>query len=102
MEKDNFNNRSYAYEYNNLLKIGDIVYICEKHMQKVATNLEHLTKGEIIQKLTSSINHPRGIKVKIKVDKSFKTLAGEKDYAIGRVVYLVDKETNEILFCDRS
>ena len=56
-----------APKYNNLLKIGDIVYICEKHMQKVATNLEHLTKGEIIQKLTSTSNHPRGIKVKIKV-----------------------------------
>lgn len=102
MEKDFFKNRSYAYQYNNLLRIGDEVLICEKHMQKCAKEINDLTKGTIVEKLTSTLNHPRGIKVRIKVDNSFFTKAGQKEYAIGRVVYLVDKETNEILYCDRE
>lgn len=103
MEKDYFKDRSYAYQYNNLLKIGDIVFICEKHMQKRAQCLQDLTKGVIVEKLTSTQIHPRGIKVKIKVDNTFITNAGnDKEYAIGRIVYVVDQTTNEILYCDRT
>ena len=39
--------------------------ICEKEAQKYATNIEHLTKGIIVNKLTSVKKHPRGIKVRI-------------------------------------
>lgn len=103
MEKDYFKDRSYAYQFNNLIKIGDTVLICEKHMQKIARNINDLTKGVVVEKLTSTPNHPRGIKVRIKVDNTFITNAGnDKEYAIGRVVYIVDSETNEIMRCERN
>lgn len=84
MEKDYFLDRSYASTENNLLRVGDIVYICEKHMQKSAKNIEDLTKGTIVRKLTSNIHHPRGIKVEIH------TIDGKN--AIGRVTYLCDEQ----------
>lgn len=93
MEKDYFLDRSFASTENYLLHIGDIVYICEKHMQKSAKELSDLTKGVIVQKLTSSFQHPRGIKVKIKTD--------DGKFAIGRVTYLCD-ELGEPLKTNRN
>ena len=94
MERDYFKDRSYAYEYNNLLEINNKVYICEKQMQTTASQLKDLTKGVIIHKLTSAPIHHAGIKVEIQVDN-------EQRKAIGRVVYLLDEE-DMILTCDRS
>lgn len=93
MEKDFFKDRSYAGTENNLLRIGDIVYICEKEKQKTATSLKDLTRGTIIKKLTSVVSHPRGIKVQIKTK--------ENRLAIGRVVYLCD-ENGEPLTTNRN
>lgn len=84
MEKDYFKDRSYASTQNNLIKIGDIVYICEKHMQKSAVDIKDLTKGIVVRKLTSSNYHPRGIKVEIQ------TQTGR--LAIGRITYLCDEK----------
>ena len=88
MEKDYFLDRSYASTENYLLHIGDIVYICEKHMQKTAKNIEDLTKGKIVRKLTSNKTHPRGIKVEIQKE--------DGTLAIGRVTYLCDEEENPL------
>ena len=93
MEKDYFLDRSYASTENYLLHIGDVVYICEKHMQKTAKELKDLTQGTIIQKLTSSLQHPRGVKVQIKTK--------EGRLAIGRVTYLCD-ENGEPLRTNRN
>lgn len=59
MEKDYFDDRSYQAIHNSLLEPGDVVYICEKEAQKYAQNLEDLTKGVIVHKLTSVKKHPR-------------------------------------------
>lgn len=59
MEKDHFDDRSYQAIHNSLLEPGDVVYICEKEAQTYATNIEHLTKGIIVNKLTSVKKHPR-------------------------------------------
>ena len=85
MEKDFFKDRTLSSTKFNAVTIGDIVYICEKHMQPTATKLEDLTKGMIIEKLTRA-DHPRGIKVRI-IRETPKD--GEDDEAIGRIVYIL-------------
>lgn len=61
MEKDHFDNRSYQSIFNCLLEPGDVVYVCEKHMQTQITSsdINMLTKGIIVRKLTSVKKHPR-------------------------------------------
>ena len=81
MEKDNFINRPIESTLFSAVEIGDEVYVCEKHMQKIATELSHLTRGTVIQKLTRH-DHPRGIKVKIDIS------GGNGAYVVGRVVYI--------------
>lgn len=88
MEKDFFLDRSYASSYNNLLRMGDMVYICEKSAQKYAQTINHLTKGIIVRKLTSALYHPRGIKVEIQKENG--------QLAIGRVTYLCDELGNPL------
>ena len=80
MEKDYFLDRSKDCVKINSVKMGDEVYICEKHMQKTATELKDLTRGTVLRKLSRG-DHPRGIKLEIVLD----------DYsnAIGRLIYIV-------------
>lgn len=80
MEKDYFKDRSKESKIFSEINVGDTVYICEKYMQKYAKELDHLTRGIVIRKLTRK-NHPRGIKVEIKHEILDIKL-------IGRVVYL--------------
>ena len=84
MEKDFFKDRSEDAKYNSRISEGDVVMICEKHMQKTAQTKEDLTEGIVWEKLTSSEYHPRGIKVRL--------MSGE----VGRIVYILKKieETN--------
>lgn len=86
MEKDYFPDRSYQSQFYELISEGDTVYICEKHMQHVATNLDHLTKGIVLRKLTKH-DHPRGIKCEVAVINERGLKTGKK--AIGRVTYVV-------------
>lgn len=79
MEKDYFKDRSEEGKYNSKISEGDLVMICEKHMQKTAQTKEDLTEGIVWEKLTSSEYHPRGIKVRL--------MSGE----VGRIVYLLNK-----------
>ena len=79
MEKDFFPDRSEEAKYNSKISEGDIVMICEKHMQKIAETKADLTEGVVWEKLTSNSFHPRGIKVRL--------MSGE----VGRVVYLIKK-----------
>lgn len=80
MEKDNFKDRSHESKLINSINIGDTVYICEKDMQRTASKIEDLTKGDVVRRLTRH-DHPRGIKVEIRGTNG-KT-------SIGRVVYVV-------------
>ena len=91
MEKDHFNDRSKQSKIYSDISIGSYVFICEKDMQKKASNISHLTFGKVQRRLTRN-DHPRGIKVEIeefsrKDDEGtfFKT----NNMKIGRVVYLV-------------
>lgn len=79
MEKDYFPDRSVLSTYYRAIHIGQKVYICEKQAQKYAKEIEDLTHGTVIQKLTKH-DHPRGIKVKIRDDNG--------DIKVGRVVYV--------------
>jgi len=79
LEKENFADRSEESFYRDKISEGDIVLICEKHMQKTACKKEHLTEGVVWEKLTGSSYHSRGIKVRL--------MSGE----VGRVIYLVRK-----------
>ena len=45
MEKDYFKDRSEEGKYNSKISEGDLVMICEKHMQKTAQTKEDLTEG---------------------------------------------------------
>ena len=81
MEKDYFLDRSKESKIYSEINIGDTVYICEKYIQKHAKELDHLTLGVVTKKLSKG-NHPRGIKVEVKV-------CGLDIKLIGRVVYLV-------------
>lgn len=81
MEKDHFKDRPIQSTRWADINIGDTVLICEKHMQKTASNIDDLTEGVVVRKLTNS-DHPRGIKVKI--DISF----GNNVLIVGRVVYV--------------
>lgn len=67
MEKDYFPDRSYQAIFNCLIEPGDVCFVCEKHMQKQITSsdINMLTKGIIVRKLTSVKKHPRGVKVMI-------------------------------------
>lgn len=67
MEKDYFDNRSYQAIFNCLIEPGDVCYVCEKHMQKEinSSDINLLTKGIIVRKLTSVKKHDKGIKVMI-------------------------------------
>lgn len=78
MEKDYFQDRSPEAGRFNAIQVGDMVYICEKHMQRTATKREDLTKGKVTKKLTKH-DHPRGIKVSI--------CCQDGRTAIGRVIY---------------
>lgn len=81
MEKDYFKDRSKESTIWSEINIGDTVYVCEKYMQKHAKEIDHLARGKVIRKLTKK-DHPRGIKVEIRMDH-----LGIK--LIGRVVYVV-------------
>ena len=94
--------------------------ICTKEAQKYATNIEHLEKGIIVNKLTSVKKHPRGIKVRIypikegrypteeEIAKVLRYYEKNKDeiesemtpmilkFRKGRVTYVVDKNNNLI------
>jgi len=89
VEKDYFHDRSFQAKYFDLIEEGDMVYICEKHMQRVATSIEHLTYGKVLKVLTRK-DHTRGIKVEISIYRSkysnLQVKPGSK--AIGRVTYL--------------
>lgn len=67
MEKDYFHDRSYQAIFNSLIEPGDVCFVCEKHMQTQITSsdINMLTKGIIVRKLTSVKKHPRGVKVMI-------------------------------------
>lgn len=78
MEKDHFEDRSPEGKLYDQIHEGDVVLICEKHMQKTACSKEHLTEGVVWKKLTKH-DHPRGIKVML--------MSGE----VGRIVYLLKK-----------
>lgn len=82
MEKDHFKDRSLESMKYNEIQIGDRVFICEKDMQKIAKDLEHLTDGYVVKKLSRD-DHPRGIKVMI--DRKDE----DGNYIVGRIVYLV-------------
>jgi uncharacterized repeat protein (TIGR03833 family) len=82
MEKDFFPDRSEEAKYNSKISEGDIVMICEKHMQKTAQTKDDLTEGIVWEKLTSADFHPRGIKLRL--------MSGE----VGRIVYLIQKIDN--------
>lgn len=79
MEKDYFPDRDIDAQYANKINEGDIVMICEKHMQKIAQTKKDLTEGVVWEKLTNKNYHPRGIKVKL--------MSGE----VGRIVYIIKK-----------
>ena len=79
MEKEYFHDRSEEANYYDSIHKGDVVLICEKHMQKIAHKKEDLTEGVVLKKLTNKKFHPRGIKVML------------EDGKIGRVVYLLNK-----------
>lgn len=93
MEKDYFDDRSYQAIHNSLLEPGDVVYICTKEAQKYATNIEHLEKGIIVNKLTSVKKHPRGIKVRIYPIKEGRYPTEEE---IARVLRYYEKNKDEI------
>ena len=67
--------------------------MCEKEAQKYATNIEYLTKGIIVNKLTSVKKHPRGIKVRI-----FPIKEGRypREDEIERVLRYYEKNKDEI------
>lgn len=79
MEKDYFPDRSILSTRYNAIQPGQSVFICEKQAQKYAKEIEDLTHGVVIQKLTKH-DHPRGIKVKIRDDNG--------EIKVGRVVYV--------------
>ena len=93
MEKDYFDDRSYQAIHNSLLEPGDVVYICTKEAQKYATNIEHLEKGIIVNKLTSVKKHPRGIKVRIYPIKEGRYPTEEE---IAKVLRYYEKNKDEI------
>ena len=81
MEKDYFKDRPIEYITNpDCIEIGMEVYICEKIMQDIASELSDLTRGVVIKKLTNHI-HSRGVKVKV-------TASTGRREAIGRVTYI--------------
>ena len=80
MEKDHFKDRPIESTQISKIRIGMEVLICEKAMQKSASNLDDLTYGKVCRVLTRR-DHPRGIKVEIM------TMDGRS--AIGRIVYLI-------------
>lgn len=123
MEKDHFKDRSYHCKYNDMIQIGDVVYICLKENQKriKSDNIDLLTKGIVLRKLTNKKYHPRGIKLYIfsirhnvnptpeQIDKVIryynqnrklidsgenKTLSAK--FVIGRGVYLLDSNGNKL------
>ena len=67
--------------------------ICTKEAQKYATNIEHLEKGIIVNKLTSVKKHPRGIKVRIYPIKEGRYPTEEE---IARVLRYYEKNKDEI------
>lgn len=79
MEKDYFKDRPIESTLYREIHPSDEVYICEKHMQKSACELNDLTWGTVVRLLTRH-DHPRGIKVEIVTEDDRR--------AIGRVVYL--------------
>lgn len=79
MEKDYFPDRSILSTCYDAIHIGQSVFICEKKAQKTAKEIDDLTHGVVIQKLTRH-DHPRGVKVKIRDDNG--------DIKVGRVVYV--------------
>lgn len=84
MEKDYFKDRPTEYISNpDYIKIGMEVYICEKIMQDIATELSDLTRGVVIRKLTNHL-HPRGVKCEVKMSNGRK--------AIGRITYIANGE----------
>lgn len=83
MEKDHFQDRSIESTQYNAIQLGDSVFICEKQAQKYAKEMEDLTHGVVVQKLTKH-NHPRGIKVKIRDE--------EGQIKVGRIVYWFGKK----------
>ena len=87
MEKDNFKDRSHESKLINSINVGETVYICEKDMQRSASKIEDLTKGQVVRRLTRH-DHQRGIKVEIR--------GNDGKTSIGRVVYLV--RNNKILY----
>lgn len=95
MEKDYFDDRSYQAIHNSLLEPGDVVYVCEKHMQRQinSSDIKMLTKGIIVSKLTSVKKHPRGIKVRIYPIKEGRYPTDEE---IARVLRYYEKNKDEI------
>lgn len=91
MEKDYFKDRPIEYITNpDCIQIGMEVYICEKIMQDIATEISDLTRGTVTQILTKHI-HDRGIKVKVKC------ATGRRE-AVGRITYITNGDyvlTNE-------
>lgn len=123
MEKDHFKDRSYQCKYNEMLQIGDVVLICEKHMQKKinSSDISLLTKGIVVRKLTSKKYHPRGQKLEVypirhsinptdeQIQKVLTYYETHKDliksrknpvlsdkFKVGRAVYLLDKNGNRL------
>lgn len=79
MEKDYFPDRSILSTRYDAIHIGQSVFICEKKAQKTAKEIDDLTHGVVIQKLTRH-DHPRGVKVKIRDDNG--------EIKVGRIVYV--------------
>lgn len=79
MEKDYFPDRSILSTRYDAIHIGQSVFICEKKAQKTAKEIDDLTHGVVIQKLTRH-DHPRGVKVKIRDDNG--------QIKVGRIVYV--------------
>ena len=63
MEKHHFKDRSHHCTKRDFIMCGDIVLICEKHAQRYAEKVEHLSKIIVVRHLTSKKFHPRGIKL---------------------------------------
>ena len=99
MEKDHFKDRTIDTTIVSKVKVGSYLFICEKAMQDIASEIPDLTFGRVTKILTRH-NHDRGIKVCIDVitndfdgQREIDNLDSLPSYrtAVGRVVYMTNK-----------